>query len=284
MWLAVWQHLVFPAPGKQLSVPPAGMDSHSIDTEVQDCPAQDSTGCQKKQSVAGYAVDAANGSERKFVASEQQVTWQELPWKRFLQHPACWALLVAHCSFGVCYNVANSWLPAYYNSQFGVDVRQSAHMSILPFAVMALTTNLSGWIADGLVNSNSMSTTHARKLMQSIGSSVPAVCLMYLAAKQNDGSIRTALALLSLMLAGLGFQAGGFASNHQDICTKYAGILYGVTNAGSSFAGSVAVYGVGVALDRTHGSWGSVFQTVAWVQLCSWLVYGICATSKPLFE
>eukprot|EP00775_Hariotina_reticulata_P004108 gene4108-4354_t len=77
--------------------------------------------------------------------------------------------------------------------------------------------------------------------------------------------------------------AAGYASNHGDIATRYAGLLYGITNAGSSFAGSVAVYAVGVVLDWTR-DWGVVFGAVAWCNVLSFIVYLSFATSTQLFE
>lgn len=36
---------------------------------------------------------------------------------------------------------------------FKVDLRQSSWLSILPFLMMAIGTNASGWVADTLINS-----------------------------------------------------------------------------------------------------------------------------------
>jgi len=216
------------------------------------------------------------------VAAQGLATWS---WRAFAGQPACWALLVAHCAFGVVYQISMGWLPTYYNQQFGVNVRDSAWLSVLPFICMATTTNASGWIADGLVNSGVTSTTTARKILQGFGTAVPALCLWFLSVHRSQKmlAVGTALTMLSLMLGGLGLQAAGYASNHGDIATRYAGLLYGITNAGSSFAGSVAVYAVGVVLDWTR-DWGVVFGSVAWCNVLSFIVYLSFATSVPLFE
>ncbi len=82
---------------------------------------------------------------------------------------------------GFLYNTAISWMPRFYNSQFGLDVRSSSFLSVLPWVAMALGTNLSGWVADWLINRKLLTTTKTRKLLQLLGSVGPAVCLMYLA-------------------------------------------------------------------------------------------------------
>jgi hypothetical protein len=114
--------------------------------------------------------------------------------------------------------VCLSWLPTYYNQEFGVDVQQSALLSVLPWCVgrvrvrgwltgdnslrhcaapcalrrpccvlqlhltpalgthrfvTVLASNSSGWIADGLSNSGTLTMTQTRKLLQAIGSIGP---------------------------------------------------------------------------------------------------------------
>jgi ACS family sodium-dependent inorganic phosphate cotransporter len=191
--------------------------------------------------------------------------------------------VVAHCSFGITYNMAMAWLPSYYNSAFGVNLKQSAMLSVLPFSVMAVTTNASGWIADALMNRKVFSTSKTRKLLHLVGTGTPALCLGYLATSSGKGTVSEALLLLTVMLGGLGLQAGGFASTHQDICTKYAGVLFGLTNACSSLAGSLSIYATGLVLDWTH-SWGRVFGGVMACNLVSLVVFLALGTSEPLFD
>ena len=73
------------------------------------------------------------------------------------------------------------WIPTYYNENFGVDVRQSALLSVFPWCSAIVATVTAGAIADALNNWGVLSLTHVRKLMQGIGSFGPAACLFYLA-------------------------------------------------------------------------------------------------------
>lgn len=139
---------------------------------------------------------------------------------------------------------------------------------------------------------------------QLIGSIGPGACLLWLAAAgkaqnfkdssmdadgikaaaKGDMSISTAVTLLSLTMGLLGVQAGGFASNHQDISTQYASVLFGMTNACASVAGSITVYAVGVVLDASGQDWALVFRGVAAACLGSACMYGLCASSEPQFD
>ena len=65
---------------------------------------------------------------------------------------------------------------------FGLNLKQSAFLSVLPWVVMAVGTNVSGWTADYLINNRILTTTKTRKLLQTIGSVGPGVCLMCVGA------------------------------------------------------------------------------------------------------
>lgn len=97
-------------------------------------------------------------------------------------------------------------------------------------------------------------------------------------------SINMAVTLLSLTMGLLGMQSGGFASNHQDISSQYASVLFGITNACASIAGSITVYAVGVVLDASGQDWALVFRGVAATCIGSAAMYAACASSEPQFD
>ena len=72
-------------------------------------------------------------------------------------------------------------------------------------------------------------------------------------------------------------------SPKQDISTRYASALFGITNAGASLGGLVFVYLVGIILDQTK-SWSLVFSTVAVLNFISAAVYALWANCEPQFE
>ena len=69
----------------------------------------------------------------------------------------------------------------------------------------------------------------------------------------------------------------------QDIATKYASLLFGITNACSSVSGTVAVYATGEVLEATK-SWNAVWQVVATIYVVGNVVYlGFAKAEKKLF-
>lgn len=285
LWAAVWQPLVsdeLPYASAVVSLAVASATAAHADSPSGLQP-KDAGDAEARVVLKSHAVKCGDtGVVRGF-------GFKNIPWGLIAHNRAFWALAVAHATFGIGYNLAMSWLPAYYSQQFGVNVRESSSLSILPWSVMAITTNLSGWAADALINRKVVSTTKARKLMQALGTLGPGCSLLFLGCTAGQTGqtgqigLTGALLLLTLTMAGLGCQAGGFASNHQDITTKYAGVLFGLTNALSSFGGSVSVYMTGVVLDLTH-SWSLVFRTVAWCNFLCLGVYLTYATSEPQFD
>ncbi|KAJ9518299.1 hypothetical protein QJQ45_010214 [Haematococcus lacustris] len=252
-----------------------------------------SSSSMASSSSPGLKRSAPGGSKAGVPSgAAAQLRLQEVPWRKFLACRPLWAIAVCHATFGFTYSICIAWLPTYYSEVFSLDVRQSSTLSVLPWAAMALGTNLSGWTADGLVNGKvhdeapslvMASTGKTRKLLQTVGCGGPALALLYLALVPQRGFLGEAVTLLTLAMGLLGFQAAGFAANHQDIASRYASVLFGATNAAASLAGSIGVYAVGVVLDRTS-SWPLVLAIVACLNFAAAVSFATLATSEPLFE
>ena len=69
--------------------------------------------------------------------------------------------------------------------EFGLDVTRSAALSILPWGVNVVCTNLAGWLGDKAINERGLDRTLVRKVMQGIASLGPAACLLALASDQG---------------------------------------------------------------------------------------------------
>eukprot|EP00889_Picochlorum_renovo_P000671 jgi/Picre1/27701/NNA_000665.t1 len=173
--------------------------------------------------------------ERAYIV-ENSVEKKELnsiPWKLLLSKKPVWALIGSH----FCHNwgtfILLTWMPTYYNQVLGLDLKSSGLFSVLPWITMAVSANVGGWIADGLVEKG-WSVTVVRKLMQSIGFLGPAFFLTQL------GNVSTVTEAVLCMMAAQGFDAfsqSGLYSNHQDIGPQYSGVLLGMSNTAGVLAG-----------------------------------------------
>lgn len=204
-----------------------------------------------------------------------------IPWKKIATSRSVWAIVGAQVTFGIGSGLSFSWLPTYFSEQYGVGSDAAAYLCLIPFAVTVVTTNCAGWIADNLVNNNKMNRTQTRKLMQSIASFGPAVCLLQLASESHltyvnvepNSHLTDAVVLVTAWLALGGFSAAGYGSNHQDLSKKYSGMLFGLSNGLASIAGSVSIYATGLILNKSNNDWGLIFDLASIIYMVGALIY-----------
>jgi ACS family sodium-dependent inorganic phosphate cotransporter len=233
---------------------------------------------------APVATASADKAEVKAESPGAPVKLSDVPWGRFVRTRSLLALLWLHCSHNMGPLICLSWMPTYYAQEFGLDVGHSAALSVLPWGLNVVCTNIAGYYGDKMVGDWGVDKTLTRKLMQGLGSMGPAACLFALAADQGHGhGMVQSVALLSATLALGGFQSAGLGSNHQDIAPRWAGILFGVTNACASIVGIGGIIGTGLLLDATH-SWGAVFGMAATVYTAGYIGFALYGSAKQQFD
>eukprot|EP00798_Chlamydomonas_sp_ICE-L_P023756 gene23753-9314_t len=180
---------------------------------------------RQRKVLEGPVVVSPKGAEASGAKkTDAPTSLMNLPWKTFVSNKTFWAVMMAHITFGIGINMCVAWLPTYYSQEFQLDLKKSSFLGILPWIMMASGSNVSGILADFLIK------------------------------RKSSASVSEAVALITICMSAMGMQAGGFASVHTDISTKYAPVLFGITNAASSLAGCIFVYLVGIILDHL-GSW-----------------------------
>jgi len=83
-------------------------------------------------------------------------------------------------------------------------VTHSAALSILPWGVNVVCTNLAGWLGDKAVNERGLDRTLVRKVMQGIASLGPAACLLALAYDQGALPLTLLIPVRSLLVFAVG--------------------------------------------------------------------------------
>jgi ACS family sodium-dependent inorganic phosphate cotransporter len=160
----------------------------------------------------------------------------------------------------------------------GCDIFKSGIFSVLPWMTMAISANVGGWVADGLV-AQGKSVTFVRKLMQTLGFLGPAFCLTQL---QN---VTTLPAAVACMMGAQGFDAfsqSGLYSNHQDIGPRYAGVLLGLSNTAGVLAGVLGSLATGYIL--AHGTWKDVWTVAVVLYLVGTVIWNLFATGERIFD
>eukprot|EP00899_Mesostigma_viride_P003922 jgi/Mesvir1/13530/Mv16412-RA.1 len=226
--------------------------------------------------------DNIHPDERRFILSSVSVTApvRDVPWALLLSRKEVWAIILAH----FCHNwgtfILLTWMPTYYTQVLGFNLFESGIYSVLPWLLMAISSNAAGALADGLVSRGTDVTT-VRKAMQTVGFLGPALFLTLL--RHVDAS--TPMLAVLCMMGSQGtdaFSQSGLYSNHQDIGPRYAGVLLGMSNTAGVLAGVIGTAVTGMIL--REGSWDDVFSVSIALYLVGTLVWLTLSTGKRVFD
>lgn len=184
---------------------------------------------------------------------ESLQVFRDAPWNDMIQSKGAWAMLLAHCArnWGL-YNTL-SWTPTFYAEEYGIGVRESAILSVLPSVAGAAGGFIAGFTADRILRNMQQqqqrvddgsamllvdtedgtaidAKTNVRKIFQGISLFGSAASLSVLAFHIPEEAW-VAQTFLTASLGLLSFSAAGFDAAIQDKAgTKWAGLLYSVTS------------------------------------------------------
>jgi ACS family sodium-dependent inorganic phosphate cotransporter len=214
--------------------------------------------------------------------------FRDAPWKEFGQSKAVRGMLLTHCSknWGL-YNYL-AWTPIFYAEQYGIGVRDSAWLSVLPSVAGAAGGFVAGSIADSIIrnlkDNDEQAITNVRKLFQGVSQYGPALSFAALAWHIPEDP---KVAQIYLMTA-VGLMAFGSAGNEVAVQEKagerWVGLLYSVTSLPAVMVGTLGVYLTGQLLDMTHQDWSYVFGLNAFVNVLGATAFVAWYDSKREFE
>ena len=219
--------------------------------------------------------------EVQLILQGQQATprAQTIPWNRFFQEPAFWALLCAHFCTNWTWYTFLTWLPSYLVQVRGFSLHEMGVYATFPYIAMMLIGNGTAWVADDMIR-RGMSITIVRKIFQTVAFSGAGLCLLLLA--HTDSQALTIL-YITLGLGSLACFSSGMGINHLDIGPKYAGVLVGLTNTAASIPGILAPMITGFIVKFT-GNWNMVFYIATGVMLFGAVVWNLFASGKKIFD
>ncbi|XP_034189033.1 major facilitator superfamily transporter 10 isoform X1 [Osmia lignaria lignaria] len=206
-----------------------------------------------------------------------------VPWLSVFTSLPMWAIAITQCGQSWAFYTLLTELPTYMDKILHFDVQQDAFLSALPY--------LSSWLvglgissfADALLARQLISPLASFKLWNTVASLGPS--LSFIGAIWAECDRMTVM----MMLAGLGSLQGavyaGNQMNHIALAPRYAGTLYGLTNAASNACGFLAPYVIGrlVQGHETLARWHAVFWLAAAINMgtnCFYLIFA-SATEQP---
>jgi len=220
---------------------------------------------------------------------QAQQTIQDAPWAAMMQSPGVWAMLLAHSAKNWGLYNALTWTPTFYSQQYGIGVKDSALLSVLPGVAGIVGAFVVGQAADRVVRhmedpDSVEEKTRIRKGFQSLGLFGPALGLGYLASHIPEHAW-VAQVLLSMSFGMQAFNLGGFeAANQEKAGPQWAGLLYSVTSLPGVLVGTGGVYITGRILDATNQDWSVVFGLNSVVNILGALSFLALYDSKREFD
>lgn len=151
---------------------------------------------------------------------------------RILANTDVQAVTFSYFAFGYVAYIFFTWLFIYLSKVRGMNLRQSAYYTMLPFIAMAIASPLGGWISDGIV------ARFGPRLGRSIfGACSLALAAVFLVLGSQVESPQWASVVLAGGAGSLYLSQSCFWSVSAEIGGESAGLVSGVMNMGGQIGG-----------------------------------------------
>ncbi|KAF2882063.1 hypothetical protein ILUMI_24111 [Ignelater luminosus] len=203
-----------------------------------------------------------------------------IPWRGMITCLPLWAILITQCGQSWAFYTQLTELPTYMSEILHFNIEQNAILSALPYLTSWWFGIFTSIVADWLLSKNYLSLSTSYKLFNSLASIVPSLGLLGVAWLGCDRiSVQV---ILSLTGAFAGAVYAGNQMNHIALSPKYAGTMYGITNAAANMCGFLAPYAIGLLIEgkETLGQWRMVFYLAAGINMGSNLFYVAFASAR----
>jgi ACS family sodium-dependent inorganic phosphate cotransporter len=231
-------------------------------------------------------ADDACGSSSSMEDAKNILT--SAPWKEFAKSKGVWAMFLAHAASNWGLYNSLAWNPTFYAEQYGLNIKESALMLIIPSIAGAIGGLSAGSLADNVLQNLEVSTdeevTRIRKIFQGIALLGPSLCLATLSYTMPEDPV-VAQGLLTVAVGLQSFNAAGYgAGNQEKAGEKWTGLLYSITSLPSVMIGTFSVYLTGQILDLTDQNWSIVFGINSIVYALGAIAFVALYDSKKEFD
>ncbi|XP_066582739.1 sialin [Prorops nasuta] len=200
------------------------------------------------------------------------------PWKKMLLSPPVWAIVAAHFSENWGFYTMLTQLPTFMNDVLNFKLDKTGYLSALPYLVMSIVVQSSGYLADYLRSKKILTTTQVRKIFN-CGAFIFQTVFMIATAfiLKPTGAV----ACITIAVGLGGFAWSGFGVNHLDIAPKHASVLMGIGNTIATLPGVVSPVITGyIVQNKSAGEWQIVFLIAGAVYLIGAIIYGLFASGE----
>ncbi|XP_026804633.1 vesicular glutamate transporter 1 [Rhopalosiphum maidis] len=219
-----------------------------------------------------YIVDSIGPTDNN------KISFLNYPWKDILTSMPVWAITCAHFCENWGFYTLLTQLPSYMNDVLKFNIGKGSLLSALPYLVMSIILQFSGFFVDWLRKNEILTTTQVRKVFN-CGAFISQTIFMYLAS--NSTSESGSIICLTLAV-GLGaFAWSGFSINPLDIAPQYASILLGISNTFATIPGIVSPMLAGIIVqNKSAEEWQWVFLISSGIYMFGAVFYAIFASGE----
>jgi ACS family sodium-dependent inorganic phosphate cotransporter len=238
-------------------------------------------GTQKRELYGNATSDDVSPLE------SAQAILKSAPWRQLVSSKATWAMFLAHAASNWGLYINLSWTPTFYAEQYGLDVKESALLLVVPSIAGAIGGLSAGSTADAVIKNlevqSDQAITQVRRTFQGLALFGPAACLSLLSIIPEEPWV--AQVLFAVAVGMQSFNAAGYgAANQEKAGPKWTGLLYSVTSLPSVMFGTVGVYLTGRILDATNQDWSYVFALNAVVYAFGAVAFVVLYDSRKEFD
>ncbi|VDP13976.1 unnamed protein product [Soboliphyme baturini] len=199
-------------------------------------------------------------------------------WRKFFFTRPLLAVYFAHFCMNWTAYIIMHWLPTYLHTKLNADT-QTLSLACLPYAFNSLCSIGVGHIADSVVNGKHLTVAQVRKLATVIGLVGPALFIFFFAALSH---LYAAVIVISVSMGLLAFNSPGHLSNHADLCGKYAGISFAISNTIATLPGLVVGPLTAEFVTQSSGRWWPAFVLAGMLNLTGAVAYLNYGSTKQI--
>ncbi|XP_022248543.1 uncharacterized protein LOC106461899 [Limulus polyphemus] len=202
-----------------------------------------------------------------------------IPWRQILTSVPVWAFVLAFFGTDWGFYTVSIDLPTYLKNILHFDMTQNKDisklstnglLSALPHLFQTVVSCLAGVLVDFIYQKKWFTISVLRKIANSIGFYIPALCLIIVT--QANCKYSLIIIMLTLSMSFNGFAYSGYLIVGLDMAPNYAGVLMGLGNGIGNLNGFIVPYVVGILTQgqQTLQQWKKVF----YIGATAYLVFG----------
>lgn len=194
-------------------------------------------------------------AELAWIEHDPPETVAQLGWGRIARHRSTWAYASAKFLTDPVWFLMLFWLPKYFDSTFGVDLK----LVLLPMIIMYLLSDV-GSIAGGWLSSRLLQRGYSCSFARKVTMLASGTCVLPLLAVTSLDNMWLAVVLIGLALAGHQSFSSNLLSLPPDMFPKRAvGSVIGLGGFAGGVGGMIMAASVGAILDATGGNYTVIF-------------------------